>query len=141
MARISNSPRASKQAQSWGTGGRSPKTTSRTSPGFVKAALTLVLVAGSTLPVRATDDFAGYVVQLAATNPEREAVRAERALIEAGRKAFPTILAHLDDSAPLQPRLANRAVRGTPTVGGRCFDLLQVQIEGNWPKGFRQFYI
>jgi hypothetical protein len=107
----------------------------------MKSALILVLVFASTFSVYAADDFSGYVRQLAAGMPERDAVRALRALTDAGVRAFPTLLAHLSDREPIQASLNNRDVSGTPTVGELCFDLLQTQIEGNWPKGFREFYI
>jgi hypothetical protein len=91
--------------------------------------------------LHAGDEFSGYVRQLAADMPERDAVRAERALFDAGIRAFPTLLAHFGDRQLIRARLNGRDVSGTPTVGDLCFDILQVQIEDNWPKGFRQFYI
>lgn len=91
--------------------------------------------------LHADEDFSGYVRQLAADMPERDAVRAERALFEAGIRAFPTLLAHFGDRHLIHPRLNGRDVTGTPTVGDLCFDILQTQIEDNWPKGFRQFYV
>ncbi|MCE9612140.1 MAG: hypothetical protein K8R23_18235 [Chthoniobacter sp.] len=94
-----------------------------------------------TSALHAGDDFSGYVRQLADDMPERDAVRAERALFDAGIRAFPTLLAHFGDRQLIQVRLNGRAVIGTPTVGDLCFDILQTQIEDNWPKGFRQFYI
>jgi hypothetical protein len=106
----------------------------------MKAPLVLVLIVASTFSVGAADDFSGYVRQLAAIMPERDAMRAERALGEAGLRAFPTLLAHLGDREPIQASLNHRDVSGTPTVGELCFDIIQVQIEGNWPKGYRQFY-
>lgn len=107
----------------------------------MKSAFVLILFLASTFSVCAADDFSGYVRQLAAGMPERDAVRAIRALTDAGLRAFPTLLAHLNDREPIQPSLNNRDVSGAPTVGQLCFDILQTQIEDNWPKGFRQFYI
>jgi hypothetical protein len=107
----------------------------------VKTTIIIALLLTSTLSVRAADEFAGYVQQLAAGTPEGDAVRARRALSDAGERAFPTLLAHLKDRSPIQASLNMRAVSRTPTVGEFCFDILQTQIEGNWPKGFRQFYI
>jgi len=101
----------------------------------------MVLLLASTLAVRAADDFSGYVQQLAAGASERDAVNAMRALTDAGMRAFPTLLAHLNDREFIHPRLHDREVIGLPTVGGLCFDILQTQIEDNWPKGFRHFYI
>lgn len=107
----------------------------------MKAALILVLAFASTFSVCAADDLSGYVRQFAAGMPERDAVRALRTLTDAGLRAFPTLLAHLNDREPIQASLNNRDVSGTPTVGELCFDILQTQIEGNWPKGFREFYV
>ena len=105
----------------------------------MKTTATIALIFGLTLGCRAADNFDGYVQQLAATMPERDAVRALHALDDAGVRAFPTLIAHIADSAPAYfPR---QDATGIPTVGEACFSILQGHIEGNWPKGFRQFYI
>ncbi|MFO0961306.1 MAG: hypothetical protein U0625_00210 [Phycisphaerales bacterium] len=60
----------------------------------------------------------------------------------AGTDAFPALLAHLDDTRPIPFDLyggdwgsTNGAV--DLPLGVICFDLLQTQIEGNWPKAYR----
>jgi len=107
-----------------------------------------VVVLASLTSTLGAEDYEQHVRHLAPnTAPDtiREAVRALR---EAGTNAFPTLLAHLGDKAPAERRIFQRDVlehgtfhAATPTIGGVCFDLLQGQIEGNWPKGFRHYYV
>ena len=68
----------------------------------------------------------------------------------AGTKAFPALLAHLNDTARasvvFQRAMMEVDAKGNvmvhqPTIGEACFDLIQNQVEGNWPKGYRQYYV
>lgn len=73
------------------------------------------------------------------------------ALESAGTKAFPALLAHLNDTARaslvFQGALMDVDAKGNvmglhhPTIGEVCFALIQNQVEGNWPKGYRQYYV
>jgi hypothetical protein len=110
-------------------------------PWLVKATVIMALLFTSVLSVRAADEFSGYIQQLAAGTPDEDAARAMRALDEAGVRAFPALLAHLENRSLINASLNMRDVIGTPTVGELCFDILQTRIEDNWPKGFREFYI
>lgn len=87
------------------------------------------------------DDFTGVIRQLAEDAREEDAIRALKVLSDAGIRVFPSLIAHFDDEQLIHPRLNAFEVLGDLTVGWLCFVILQDQIEGNWPKGFRQFYI
>lgn len=87
------------------------------------------------------DDFSGVIRQLADDAREEDAIRALKVLSDAGIRVFPSLIAHFDDEQLIHPRLNAFEVLGDLTVGWLCFVILQDQIEGNWPKGFRQFYI
>ncbi|HSE25290.1 MAG TPA: hypothetical protein VLB68_26750 [Pyrinomonadaceae bacterium] len=71
-------------------------------------------------------------------------------LESAGTKAFPALLAHLEDTtkasstfqrAVMEIDASGNATLHHPTIGEACFDLIQNQVEGNWPKAYRQYYV
>lgn len=68
--------------------------------------------------------------------------RALERLRAAGTDAFPALLAHLDDTRPIPFDLYGGDWQSTTgenemSLGMICFELLQTQIEGNWPKAYR----
>ncbi|WP_148618747.1 hypothetical protein [Mariniblastus fucicola] len=74
---------------------------------------------------------------------------AVRLLESAGVDAFPALLARLDDDSDACDRFMH-AVGSFgdgphepyhPSIGRACFDLIQGQAEGVWPKGFRQYHV
>jgi hypothetical protein len=83
-------------------------------------------------------DFKRYIEQLALTTSEKEQSSARQALEEAGMDAFPTLIAHFDDRTPAHTQ---RAITGKATIGEECFEILQYQIEGSWPKAYRSFQV
>lgn len=72
-------------------------------------------------------------------------------LIDGGTDAFPKLLLHLNDSEPAEWTFfaEEKAIQrqdgsweiATPTIGTACFGILQRQIEGFLPKGYRHFYV
>jgi hypothetical protein len=91
-------------------------------------------------------------IQNLAKGTPKETIKASlRALGAAGTAAFPALLANLTNQSPAEaeffPRDAfTRRPDGSlgpyaPTLGVVCFDIIQGQIEGNWPKGFRRYYV
>ena len=84
-------------------------------------------------------------------NSERSRVASAIAVLEsAGTKAFPALLAHLEDTtkasstfqrAEMEVDASGNATLHHPTIGEACFDLIQNQVEGNWPKAYRQYYV
>jgi hypothetical protein len=83
-------------------------------------------------------DHPRYIKQMARTLPEKEAFWAMRILHEAGMAAFPTLIAHFNDPTPAH---TGRQITGVATIGQECFEILQYQIEGSWPKAHRTFQI
>lgn len=91
------------------------------------------------------------VQRLAAGTPQEQIKKALKVLDAAGRDAFPTLISHFSDTTPAEPTTFPRDIveigpDGSirpyrPTVGEVCFDLLQGQVEGNWPKAYRQYYV
>ena len=86
------------------------------------------------------------IASLAKISDAQRVSKAIAMLNGAGTKAFPALLAHLNDATTASD-VFQRAVQHihgnvpSPTIGEACFDLIQGQIEGNWPKGFRQYYV
>src|SRR4029078_207008 len=71
-------------------------------------------------------------------------------LESAETRAFPALLAHLEDNtkasstfqrAVMEVAASGNATLHHPTIGEACFDLIQSQVEGNWPKAYRQYYV
>ena len=99
----------------------------------------------------AAEDYELHVKHLAAGTPEKDIKAALRAFDTAGTAAFATLIAHFSDTAPAEPRFFQREtvdiVDGrivglhAPQIGEVCFDILQSQIEGNWPKAYRVHYV
>jgi len=75
-------------------------------------------------------------------------------LSEAKTQAFPALIKHLSDKTPasveffgLRAILTLCAPETTPcppwqpTIGEACFEIIQSEVEGNWPKAYRSHYI
>jgi hypothetical protein len=72
--------------------------------------------------------------------------RAIATLNAGGTQAFPVLVAHLGDSRKAVDYFqtatgygADAAIR--PTVGDACFGILRRQVEGAWPKAYRDYYL
>ena len=91
------------------------------------------------------------IASLSENSDPAQVARAIAVLESAGTKAFPALLAHLNDTARASVVFQNKAIvrfdaSGNvighhPTIAEVCFDLIQGQVEGNWPKGYREFYV
>ncbi len=76
--------------------------------------------------------------------PSEQIEIAISALESAGPAAYPTLVAHFKDSTRAADRFQVQDVLwdlGHPSIGDVCFDIIQGQIEGRWPKGYRQYYV
>ena len=115
-------------------------------------ALTLLArVVGSLASSAGAEDYEQHIRHFASNTPPDKVRAAVRTLRQAGTNAFPALLAHLDDKSPAERNTFQRAEmkRGrdgkleiaVPTIGDACFDLLQGQIEGAWPKGYTDYHI
>lgn len=97
------------------------------------------------------DDHEQHIKRLAAGTSNERIVKSLRTLEAAGTTAYPALIANLTNRTPAEPRYFQRdtgevTIEGNmrvhlPTIGDVCFGILQGQIEGNWPKGFRRYYV
>jgi hypothetical protein len=87
---------------------------------------------------------------LAAGTPEKQVDKAHDRLVAAGAAAFPELINHLENETPADERFQRAVVSVQPdgshipykpTIGGVCFDILVMQIEGRWPKGLRHYSV
>jgi hypothetical protein len=114
----------------------------------------IVVIAGCLIPSNSItpqtsqpdESYETAVAALAATNDAPRVLAAIATLKAAGTKAFPVLLAHLNDRTIASEVFQHEVqdVYGnvpSPTIGEACFDLIQHQVEGNWPKGLRQYYV
>jgi len=73
-------------------------------------------------------------------------------LSEAKTEAFPALIKHLGDKTPasyewfgiLDLRCGPQTTPcppWAPTIGEACFEIIQSEVEGNWPKAYRTHYI
>jgi hypothetical protein len=100
----------------------------------------LVLVSGGIASALGAEDYHQNVRNLAADTPREKIQVAVKAIKDAGTNAFPVLLAHLQDKKRAEPLFFQGDSARAPTIGDACFDLLQWEIEGAWPKGFRDYY-
>lgn len=73
-------------------------------------------------------------------------------LSEAKTEAFPALIKHLSEKTPasyewfglrdlLCAPQTTPCPPGPPTIGEACFEIIQSEVEGNWPKAYRTHYI
>ena len=73
-------------------------------------------------------------------------------LSDAKTQAFPALIKHLSDKTPasveyfgLRDILCSPqtipCLPWEPTIGEACFEIIQSEVEGNWPKEYRSHYI
>jgi len=72
-------------------------------------------------------------------------------LSDAKTQAFPALIKHLSDKTPASVEYFGlRAILCAPqttpcppwqpTIGEACFEIVQSEVEGNWPKAYRSYY-
>lgn len=87
-------------------------------------------------------DFSIAIDGLSAENDLDAAVAAHSKLVAGGKSAFPALLNCLDDET-----VSHIEFQGSvepfvpPPIGQVCFDILRLQIEGRWLKGFRDYRV
>ncbi len=116
---------------------------------FVQACLIFsISIRAQTSPT--DESYESSITSLSENSDAAQVARAIAALESAGTKAFPVLLAHLNDTARasvvFQRAMMEVDAKGNvmvhhPTIGEACFDLIQNQVEGNWPKGYRNYYL
>lgn len=76
---------------------------------------------------------------------------AVQVLSDAKTRAFPALIRHLSDKTPSSFRSfggrdiqcapeATPCTPWRPTIGEACFDIIQSEVEGDWPKAYRSYY-
>ena len=113
---------------------------------ILSLAVCLIACGSIRLQTPQTDEsYEAAIASLAANSDAQKVSKAIATLERAGTKAFPALLAHLNDSTKASEVFTHEVqdVYGkvpSPTLGEACFDLVQRRIEGNWPKGLQQYY-
>ena len=91
-------------------------------------------------------------IQDLAKGKDRQTVKtAVQVLSDAKTRAFPALINHLSDKTPASVEFfGGRAVQCAPqttpcppwqpTIGEACFGIIQSEVEGNWPKAYREHY-
>lgn len=105
---------------------------------FIPALLLVVCIGCSRNEQSA--DFDALIEKLCAGSSQEEMVTARQQLLDAGNGAFPALLARLTDGTPAHQNLQG-AFTTPERLGNVCFDLLQYQIEGAWPKSMRHYHV
>jgi hypothetical protein len=100
----------------------------------------LVLVDGGIASSLASEDYQQHIRHFASNTPPEKVRAAIQAIRKAGTNAFPALLAHMKDKEMAESSSFQGARMFTPTVGTACFELIQRQIEGDWPKGYRDYH-
>jgi hypothetical protein len=83
------------------------------------------------------------VASLAAGHKDATVLAGYNTLEAAGLKAFPVLIAHVKDTAKAAPGHFEEEATDRfgnieqPTVGDVCYRLVRHEVEGDWPKGFR----
>lgn len=93
-------------------------------------------------PIGESTDFSKLLDTLSAEHSRDDALAAHRELVAAGKQAFPELLMRLDDETITHIEfLGSVSTTDPPPIGQVCFEILLLQLEGRWPKGFRQYRI
>jgi hypothetical protein len=83
------------------------------------------------------------VASFAAGHTDATVMAGYKTLEVAGTKAFPVLIAHVKDTAKAAPGHFEEEATDRfgnieqPTVGEVCYRLVRYEVEGDWPKGFR----
>ena len=95
------------------------------------------------------NQYEAAISKLKLGTPATETDAAVKLLESGGIGAFDALVAHLDDETNASDLLMGDvgyidAAPAEPfhvSIGYACFDILQFQIEGCWPKSYRQYYV
>jgi len=103
-----------------------------------------LVAAAMCAPMRADDTqtYESAVASLAAGHRDATVLAGYKTLKAAGIKAFPVLIAHVKDTVRAgghfeEARIDRHGNIEQPTVGDVCYRLVQHEVEGDWPKGFR----
>jgi hypothetical protein len=113
--------------------------------------LCAIVFFGSLAGCFAAPDYAKCISNLAKGTPKETLESSLQTLRDAGAAAFPALILQLTNQADADPNYfqeqkMDRSPDGSfhphaPTIGEVCFGIVQTQVEGHWPKSFRQYYV
>lgn len=98
-----------------------------------------------------TPEYERAIQDLAEGKDPQTVKTAIQVLSDAKTQAFPALIKHLSDKTPASVeyfglRDIQCAPQTTPcppwqpTIGEACFEIIQSEVEGNWPKAYRSHY-
>jgi hypothetical protein len=98
-----------------------------------------------------TPEYERAIQDLAEGKDPQTVIRAIQVLSNAKTQPFPALIEHLSDKTPASFEFFGlRAVQCAPqttpcppwqpTIGEACFEIIQSEVEGNWPKAYRSYY-
>ena len=98
-----------------------------------------------------TPEYERAIQDLAEGKDPQTVITAIRVLSDAKTQAFPALIKHLSDKTPASVEFFGLrdilcAPQTTPcpplqpTIGEACFEIIQSEVEGNWPKAYRSHY-
>src|SRR5215203_390766 len=91
------------------------------------------------------------IQDLAEGKDPQTVIRAVEVLSNANTQAFPALIKHLSDKTPASYEFFGQrdllcwpqttpCSPWQPTIGEACFEIIQSEVEGNWPKAYRRHY-
>lgn len=101
-------------------------------------------------PEEARDRYEVAILSLAADNPNEIIDAAIQTIGSGGKDAFDALLAHMNNTALASKSFAGQTItvdedansqQHQPSIGDVCFELLQGQIEGHFPKFAIEYYV
>lgn len=98
-----------------------------------------------------TPEYERVIQDLAEGKDPQTIKTAIQVLSNAKTQAFPALIKHLSDKTPASvEHFGLRAIQCAPsttpcspwqpTIGEACFDIIQSEVEGNWPKAYQSHY-
>ena len=98
-----------------------------------------------------TPQYEQAIQDLAEGQDPQTVITAIRLLSDAKTQAFPALIKHLSDKTPasyeyfglrdlLCAQQTTPCPPSQPTIGEACFEIIQSEVEGNWPKAYRSHY-
>jgi len=98
-----------------------------------------------------TPEYERAIQELAEGKDPPTIIRAIQVLSNAKTQAFPALIKHLSDKTPasfeffglrdiLCAPQTTPCPPWQPTIGEACFEIIQSEVEGNWPKAYRSHY-
>ena len=98
-----------------------------------------------------TPEYERAIQDLAEGKDPPTIISAIQVLSNAKTQAFPALIKHLSDKTPasfeffglrdiLCAQQTTPCPPWQPTIGEACFEIIQSEVEGNWPKAYRSHY-